>query len=690
MSHDGFARVSLPCQPQVLLRVLELKSSGVEQIPQGIDLVGEDPALCAAVFAAARGSVEPRHSGCVTIEDALSSVGIGVVQSIAVRSAGYLLSDRGEAQQITRVTGFWRRSIYVAALARALAILAGYREPEEAYLAGLLHNIGQFMLFARSPQQYNDILEAASSSHRLRQLERSHFNSDHHEAGSGLIASWDLATFLQDAIRYHGEQASALGAAHPLVKIVHLATTLSPDDDEATQAGMTRAGAWFQLSAHEVGEQVTVASHRVEALERDLGITANSVNQKQPQRALAERIRNVALLDEASQSLRNARSRDGAIDAVLRGARLMMDVPVARLLLYDQESGYLRGAAGHGGDALWEQLDIPATTEGGIAARVLSEFGSVSSFDGIEAELKVIDRQMLGLLKQPGMVCVCLGRPDRVSGVLVLGLDEVQVSVVRERMALLQRFAERADDVLPGTQSCGMPASPDYSYLPSKVRQFVHEARNPLTALRNYIQVLVVKYPDADWTQEDLPVLGKEIDRAEAILSRLSGLASSESSSEASVRVDVNKIIEDLLRIQRRSLLEPKGIEVKLDLDNEVPPLTLNGDAFKQVFTNLVSNAGEAMPEGGALAVITRDAVLDDQGAYVEVCIEDSGPGLPDKVMNQMYRPIVSDRENEHRGLGLSIVKELMDDMGGRVQCYSERDQGTRFRLLLPRNIGDI
>jgi signal transduction histidine kinase len=292
---------------------------------------------------------------------------------------------------------------------------------------------------------------------------------------------------------------------------------------------------------------------------------------------------------------------------------------------------------------------------------------------------------MLGLLVQPGMVCVPVRNASGPLAVLILGIDEAHGHMTPERMATLQRFASRASGSLATGEPVTAVATGEQS-LPGKIRQFVHEARNPLTALKNYVQVLALKYPDAQWTREDLPVISEDIDRAGAILSRLAALESQAPALEAD-HADVKAIITDLVRIQRRAMLEPRGIKTDLKLDENIPPLKLESNAFKQILNNLIINAGEALEEGGELTIATRDQITDDSGVYVEVVVADNGPGLPAAVIKKLYQPVASKKAGSHAGLGLSIVKDLLDDMGGGIKCQSEAGIGTTFRISLPRSM---
>jgi signal transduction histidine kinase len=136
------------------------------------------------------------------------------------------------------------------------------------------------------------------------------------------------------------------------------------------------------------------------------------------------------------------------------------------------------------------------------------------------------------------------------------------------------------------------------------------------------------------------------------------------------------------------------GIEVHQDLSDLLPAITSDEDSLKQVFINIIKNAAEAMKGGGNVFVKTRlisdvlDVVTDREqdvhGGYIEVSIEDDGPGIPDEILSRLYDPFVTSKEGGHSGLGLSIAYNLVKALKGTLTCESERGKGTCFKVSLP------
>jgi len=110
-----------------------------------------------------------------------------------------------------------------------------------------------------------------------------------------------------------------------------------------------------------------------------------------------------------------------------------------------------------------------------------------------------------------------------------------------------------------------------------------------------------------------------------------------------------------------------KGL-VKLDTDKVV-----------RVFYNIASNAADAMPNGGTLTVTTEDA-----GGMVRVDFKDTGTGMPEEVKRRIFEPFVTYGKKHGTGLGMAIVKKVMDDHKGKIDIETELGKGTTMRLYFP------
>jgi len=107
------------------------------------------------------------------------------------------------------------------------------------------------------------------------------------------------------------------------------------------------------------------------------------------------------------------------------------------------------------------------------------------------------------------------------------------------------------------------------------------------------------------------------------------------------------------------------------------------------VLTNLLKNAAEALPPGGRVRIETHDGVVLDGRPQVQIVIADDGPGLPDDILQNIFTPVASAKGPPHSGLGLVIVKNLLSEMNGSIVVQSTPERGTRFEILLPRELPD-
>ena len=215
-----------------------------------------------------------------------------------------------------------------------------------------------------------------------------------------------------------------------------------------------------------------------------------------------------------------------------------------------------------------------------------------------------------------------------------------------------------------------------------RVRRAVHEVANPLTIMRNYVNLLSDKLGADSAVQRDLGIIGDEIERVARIVRGIT-LAEETAVPAASLElVSVNSVVSELVRMALGTLFTPNKVNVQIDLNPDVPPMPLQKDLLKQVLFNLAKNAVEAMHAGGHLKFITRLVAADGQ-RQVEIEVSDTGPGLPAAVASHLFEPVVSEKGGDHAGLGLTISRSLVERLNGQLSCTST-PQGTRFLIRLP------
>ncbi len=163
-------------------------------------------------------------------------------------------------------------------------------------------------------------------------------------------------------------------------------------------------------------------------------------------------------------------------------------------------------------------------------------------------------------------------------------------------------------------------------------------------------------------------------------------------------RVDVNELVSGITRLLSRTLGE--NIEIVVSLSSEVTPTVVDPAQLEASITNLATNARDAMPSGGRLAVATANCRLDNDhaalhaelvpGEYVMIEVSDTGSGMMPEVMNRIFEPFYTTKgRDKGTGLGLSMVFGFIKQSGGHINVSSEPEVGTTFRLFLPRATGE-
>jgi two-component system phosphate regulon sensor histidine kinase PhoR len=218
-----------------------------------------------------------------------------------------------------------------------------------------------------------------------------------------------------------------------------------------------------------------------------------------------------------------------------------------------------------------------------------------------------------------------------------------------------------------------------------------HELRTPLSLIKGYTETLIDGAKEnPEVAAKFLATIDRNAERLKLLIEDLLTISELESGrlrmnlQPVALRGVVSKVFSDLTS---------KAQARKVTLRDEVPELRVSGDAdrLEQVLGNLVDNAIKYGAQSGTVIVAAR--ALD--GAQVEVCVQDDGPGIPadalERVFERFYRvDKARSREQGGTGLGLSIVKHIVQSHGGRVWARSEPGQGTRFFFTLPADAAAV
>jgi signal transduction histidine kinase len=202
-----------------------------------------------------------------------------------------------------------------------------------------------------------------------------------------------------------------------------------------------------------------------------------------------------------------------------------------------------------------------------------------------------------------------------------------------------------------------------------------HEVRNPLAAIRSTVQ-LWQRLPDRVRAPDSVAAVLQAVDRLESLVGRL--LYFARAGQDQRRPVDVNTLVRETAALLGAKA-EAQRVSWELDLEPALPRVGGSPQALHQVVLNLMTNALQAMPDGGRLGC--RTALVP--GGRVELLVSDSGPGVSDAARAHLFEPFFTTRP-EGTGLGLSLCREIVGHHRGEISLQPGPGPGAVFRVVLP------
>ena len=202
-----------------------------------------------------------------------------------------------------------------------------------------------------------------------------------------------------------------------------------------------------------------------------------------------------------------------------------------------------------------------------------------------------------------------------------------------------------------------------------------HEIRNPLSTIGGFARAIQKKPDQVDRVAKNAKIIAEESTRLENMLKGVMDF--SRPSAPVPKLADFNATVEAAFRTQSE-ILSSRNVHSNLDLDRSIPEIHFDENQMLQVLHNMIRNAAESMPQGGALNLKTGR-----EGDLIYLLISDSGSGIAAPILDRLFDPFFTTKP-DGTGLGLAVSKKILDDHGGRIEVQSQVGKGTTFKILLP------
>ena len=691
-------RAPLLVAPHLLHKLAQCRYELNADLPELTRLIRIDPALCFQVLHLDRcikRTAPPTDPVC--IDTAVTRIGITGIDAIITNILAHQVLNEAHHQRGRALAWLWKQALATAVLAHELAAATAACSAEEAYIAGLLHNIGKLVLLARTPTTCAPMLTDSAQAACLLDAEEQVVGATQNRIGAYLIRRFTHAWFAADAARFHTAPENQIGQSLPLVQVVWSARRLALDPGEDSSSRQA-AAALLDVDPDRLDRMVQAAAEQVQTVTEELGPaldeSTSSPSPTDHPEPLVQIAQTRTALSSVYQGLLHAGDRNAIVRVLRRCLCVYLGVEALMIFDHNPHDGCLvgRSAAGIDPPQAIRRLQIPLSASDCLPVLCHAGRSMVDSFSRVEQNrLTIIDRQLLAIMGTDGLVGLPLHSSPH-DGCLLVGIDGSDWPWDRQRQTLLASLAfavGEAWDKSSGRddQTARSPDDPLDPIAP-RTRRIVHEINNPLNIITNYLKVVARRIDQQQPVGDHIRIIDEEIRRVGDLVRSLTMPV--EKMGDDRKNIDVNATIKDIVSLFREGLPGDRNVRFEQDLDPGIPLVAADRNLLKQALVNLLKNATEAMPDGGTIAVRTRmllamtryaDGPTESQAVKISVC--DDGPGIDEGLQNTLFNPHVTTKAG-HDGLGLTVVKEAVGHLNGALQCESGAGRGACFHIEIP------
>jgi signal transduction histidine kinase len=439
-------------------------------------------------------------------------------------------------------------------------------------------------------------------------------------------------------------------------------------------------------------------SNNVSILERFKKIAGNNsgtienmvkgINSDMDRRALSALLKSSALINSSLQI-------SDVLDSAMKVAEEFMEAEASSVLELDEETGDItfRLARGkRGGYVLAKSLKLGE----GIAGSVIQN-GRPMIVEDVKKESRFSDRfdRETGF-KTRSLICVPLIIREKTIGALQVinktngesfteeDLDLLtalaqQIAVALDNARLYQRLEENfrlTAEELKATQQ-ELIRSERLAALANLVQGVAHEVRNPIMSIGGFAARMKAGLGEKHKFHKYLDIILQETSRLEKLVQEVKELAGMHTAypQPANMNNLLSTVIENF-----SPALSQKSIHLETDIEEDLPPITVDKAQIVRALENIVQNSVEAMPSGGTLNL--RACEVD---SHIQIVIEDSGIGIAEDELDSILDPFVTSKTTG-AGLGLTMVYQIVRNHHGEIDIKSRGGRGTTIMLDLPLN----
>jgi len=698
-------------------------------------IIESDQALVARILRLVNSPAYGFSGRVTTVANGVSLLGFSAVRSLvlSLTLADVFPHAHDPKSPFDRVA-FWKHSLGCAVCAELIAEKTASDYAPEAFIAGLIHDIGKLALDVCAHDDFMKCVRTAQERGTyLVEVERELLDTDHANIGKWVAEQWGLPEKYVEAVWLHHQPVETLTGDTVVRRLIEIVQAAN-----AVCRGLM-IGASGDLQVHPVPDSLlaslrlkpkaldNIRARVVPEVEKraalfDLKTDSNEIYLDSVQKAASElgrmsveadernrqlhgKVRVLSLLDEMNRTIQPGDGLDRILGTVARLLQDGMGVGRGLCLVVDKAESVLEGKVWReddkssrdlllrlGGSGRDADVDLK-TLDRDIAKTVAETALELEGSEWVGEQIKdIIERNdllvvpMLSHSRSLGQIMIDVrsldGRvTDNELEDLLAFAGGAALAVARHK--LQARLNARSEELAAAVWRQEVTykqlmRSERLASVGKMAAGAAHEINNPLAVISGRAQILLESEDDAK-RQRSLELIVEQAQRASKILTDLMGFA--RPAMPKTNPVNINYIVHQVLSMVENQL-RLKNIVCVREFTEGLPKILADRHQLEQVFLNMVLNSEHAMEEGGTITVSTS---LATDGSAVVIRFADVGKGIPPEHIEQIFEPFFSTKEEgQGTGLGLSMCYGIITSHEGTISVDSEVGKGTTFTIRLP------
>jgi len=727
---------SLPTLPAIAARLLQLTVKKDTQAADIVELIQSDPALSARIIAMATRANAGMRKQTASLSKVVVFLGFDAVRNAVLSIKVFETLGKTESSKETHGfdrTGFWKHSLAVACAARMLIPYLDKRiDSEEAFLCGLLHDMGKVALDACLPKSYARVVEITESGlGNIAHAETKILGLDHTIVGKRLAEKWNLPETISDTVWLHHQSPKGIPDSvkqKAIVRAVHLADILAREQRIGYSGNHD-----FSQAAAEVADQMGLKEEILDQIVRVLRseisdramilgldemnpddlyqealIEANTELGKfnfrlqQQNNQLQLRSKYFHLLVNLSESVQPGQPVVDICSLVAELWQKHLNASQCAVYAYDSDTRIIEGAVKLDTDAKATVFLVDQTEDPAIQGREDTYWKNCAGFSVEKADSRHqwFFEQVAPMFDPAETFAIpLLVGEDIIGGVLwsrsreILDyseqIKELQSFACSATMAILQsqkherqmriteELAQKNTLLHEAQQELLIKRS--LAAVGEMACGAAHEINNPLAVVVGRSQLLATSEQDQK-RREMLEAISKQGQEIANIITELLNFAKPELPQYHSVSVE--GIVQQAV-LHRQADADQQQVAFKIHLDTDLPEIFVDAEQISSALEELIRNAIESYQgQSGTVRITARHNEL---GNEVILEVQDKGVGMDKQTLEKAVTPFFSSKPSgRRRGLGLSRSTRHIANNGGRLNLISDPGQGCTARITLP------